>query len=99
MNSHQIERAAYIAAHALLTANTSAPELACPGARRSYTVDTIAGIIKGVFELHCEELDAFTDWWEDPIVISQPHLSPARQPARSEKILPIRADTAVQADL
>ncbi len=98
MNSHQIERAAYMAAHALLTANISAPELACPGARRSHAVDTIAGIIKNVFELHCEELNAFTDWWEDPIVIRNPHPPLATQPARWEKILPIRAETAVEAD-
>jgi hypothetical protein len=62
MNAHQTERAAYMAAHAIISANTSAPELACPGARRSHAVDVIASIIKDVLALHCGELDAFTDW-------------------------------------
>jgi hypothetical protein len=50
MDIHEIERAAYIAAHRILMANTDAPELACPGARRSRAVDTIAEIIKDVFD-------------------------------------------------
>ncbi len=57
MNAKQLERASYMAAHAILAANTSAPHLATPGARRSYTVDTIAEKIKSVFELHCSALD------------------------------------------
>jgi len=47
----EIERASYIAAHRVLAANTSAPELACAGARRSHAIDIIAGIIKDTFEL------------------------------------------------
>jgi hypothetical protein len=62
MNAKQLERAAYIA-HAVLSANTSAPHLATPGARRSYMIDVIADKIKGVFELHCSALDESTDWW------------------------------------
>lgn len=50
MNSRQIERAAYIAAHRLLTTDLSAPELACPGARRSAVLDNMASIIKDVYE-------------------------------------------------
>ncbi len=57
MNAKQLERASYMAAHAILAANTSAPHLATPGARRSYTVDTIAEKIRSVFELHCSALD------------------------------------------
>ena len=57
MNAKQLERASYMAAHAILAANTSAPHLATPGARRTYTVDTIAEKIRGVFELHCSALD------------------------------------------
>jgi hypothetical protein len=56
MDAHQLERAAYIAAHMILTVQDSAHELACPGARRSREVDLIAGVIKGVFELHLEAL-------------------------------------------
>ena len=57
MNAKQLERASYMAAHAILAANTSAPHLATPGARRTYTVDTIAEKIRSVFELHCWALD------------------------------------------
>ena|SRR5579862_8563926 len=63
MNIHQMERAAYIAAHRIMTANLSAPELACPGARRSAMVDNIADIIKGVYEAHSQRFDEATDWW------------------------------------
>jgi hypothetical protein len=84
MNAHQLEKAAYLAAHAILTANMTAPELACPGARRSHTIDTIAEIIKSVFELHCAELDGCADWKERPMV------------HRNEKILPFRAESAAQ---
>ncbi len=52
MNTRNTERAAYIAAHRILTADLSAPELACPGARWSRAVDAIAKIIQDVFE--CE---------------------------------------------
>jgi hypothetical protein len=50
MTAKGIERAAYIAAHRILEANTTATELVCPGARRSYTIDTIADIIREAFE-------------------------------------------------
>jgi hypothetical protein len=62
MNAKQLERASYMAAHAILSTNTSAPHLATPGARRSYMVDTIANKIKGIFELHCSALDESTEW-------------------------------------
>ncbi len=62
MNAKQLERASYMAAHAILSANTCAPYLATPGARRSYAVDTIAGKIKSVFELHCSALDETAEW-------------------------------------
>ncbi len=50
MVDRQIERAAYIAAHAITTADLVATHLVCPGARNTHKVDTIAGIIKNVFE-------------------------------------------------
>ncbi len=50
MNARQIERAAYIAAHRLMTMDCSAPQLACPGARRSAMLDNMANIIKSVYE-------------------------------------------------
>ena len=64
MNASQLERAAYMAAHAIMSANTGAPELACPGARRSHTIDAIAKVIKDIFEIHSVALDEATDWWE-----------------------------------
>lgn len=63
MNANQMERAAYIAAHRILTTDLTAPELACPGARRSAMVDNIAAIIKGVYEAHDQRFDEATDWW------------------------------------
>jgi hypothetical protein len=63
-NAKELERAAYIAAHRILMANTSAPELACPGGRRSRAVDTIAAIIKDVFELHDAGLHECADRWQ-----------------------------------
>lgn len=62
MNAKQLERASYMAAHAILSANTTAPYLATPGARRSYAVDTIAENIQRIFELHCSALDEADDW-------------------------------------
>jgi len=62
MNAKQLERASYMAAHAILSANISAPYLATPGARRTYTVDTIAEKIRNVFELHCSALDEAENW-------------------------------------
>jgi hypothetical protein len=52
MNAKEIERAAYLAAHRILTADTSSAEFACAGARRTHTVDAIAAIIQDVFEMH-----------------------------------------------
>jgi len=62
MNAKQLERASYLAAHAVLSANVSAPHLATPGARRSYIIDTIANKIRNVFELHCSALDDSSHW-------------------------------------
>jgi len=62
MNAKQLERASYLAAHAVLSADVSAPHLATPGARRSYIVDAIANKIRSVFELHCSALDDSFDW-------------------------------------
>jgi hypothetical protein len=97
MDPRQIERAAYLAAHAVLAANTSAPELACPGARRSHAVDTIADAIKRVFEAHSDEMDELTDWWQRSLVTRRPHLTPALRPARSGEILQMTAETAAMA--
>ncbi len=65
MNANQMERAAYMAAHRLLTTDLSAPELACPGARRSAIVDNMAKVIIGVFEAHSMRFDETTDWWPE----------------------------------
>jgi hypothetical protein len=62
MNAKQLERASYMAAHAILSTNTTAPHLATPGARRTYMVDIIADKIKGVFELHCSALAESAEW-------------------------------------
>jgi hypothetical protein len=62
MNAKQLERASYLAAHAVLSANISAPHLATPGARRSYMVDAIANRIRSVFELHCAAFDEPGEW-------------------------------------
>jgi hypothetical protein len=72
MNAKQLERASYMAAHAILASNTSAPELACPGARRSHAVDVIAETIRSVFELHCSALDESTDWYASVATIRRP---------------------------
>src|SRR5258707_2899176 len=58
---HQ-EGASYRAAHAVLSADVSAPHLETPGARRSYTVDAIANKIRSVFELHCSAFDDSSSW-------------------------------------
>lgn len=44
-----IERAAYRATHLILATDLGTP-LACPGARRSHTVDTIAQIIRDTYQ-------------------------------------------------
>jgi hypothetical protein len=62
MNAKQLERASYLAAHAVLSADVSASHLVTPGARRSYTVDAIANKIRSVFELHCSAFDDSSDW-------------------------------------
>jgi len=82
MNAKQLERASYMAAHAILASNTSAPELACPGARRSHAIDVIADTIRSVFELHCSALDESTDWWASVATIrKQP--GAVREPAET----------------
>jgi hypothetical protein len=63
MDPKQLERASYMAAHAILSANTGAPHLATPGARRSHMIDTIAQTIQNVFELHCSVLDESASTW------------------------------------
>jgi hypothetical protein len=68
MNAKQLERASYLAAHAVLSANTTAPHLATPGARRSYTIDVIAKQIRRVFELHCSAFDESTAW-QSPMIL------------------------------
>jgi hypothetical protein len=60
MTARGIERAAYIAAHRILAANTTAAELVCPGAKRSHAVDSIADIIREVFELHNQNPEEMT---------------------------------------
>jgi hypothetical protein len=92
LNADDIERAAYIAAHAILTTNLQAPELACPGARRSYTVDAIAEVIKGVFALDYEGPDASLVWSEAQRAAS----ARRRRPSQGQKILHAHADTAVR---
>src|SRR5207249_860730 len=52
MNANQMGRAAYIAAHKILTTNLDSPEKACPGMRRSIAVDRVAEIIMDVFGAH-----------------------------------------------
>ncbi len=79
MNAKQLERASYLAAHAILATNTSAPHLATPGARRTYTVDVIAQKIRNVFELHCSALDEATEWVVD---------IPTRGQTRQSKVRP-----------
>ncbi len=49
MDRSDIERAAYIAAHAIDAADKSAPTLACKGARQTHKIDVIANIIINVF--------------------------------------------------
>ena len=61
MTAKGIERAAYIAAHRILEANTTAAELACPGAKRSHAVDAVADIIREVFELHNQRPEETTN--------------------------------------
>src|SRR5579864_6907965 len=75
MNAKQLERASYLAAHAILSANVSAPHLATPGARRSYMIDSIADQIKSIFELHCSALDESSDWWADAPTIRKDGLT------------------------
>lgn len=71
MNAKQLERASYLAAHAVLSADIRAPHLVTPGARRSYAVDAIANRIRNVFELHCSALDESSDR-EAPKASEQP---------------------------
>lgn len=52
MDAKQLDRAAYIAAHAINVANLNAPQLATPGARQTHKIDAMADIIRGVFQAH-----------------------------------------------
>lgn len=84
MNAHQMERAAYMAAHRIMTTDLTAPELACPGARRSAILDNMARIIKSVYEAHSARFDETTDWWpseipEVPERAEQLRLAPVRK--------------------
>ncbi len=80
MNAHQMERAAYIAAHRIMTTDLTAPELACPGARRSAVLDNMARIIKSVYEAHSQRFDETTDWWPSEI---------ADVPERTDTLRPV----------
>lgn len=51
MNPNQLHRLAYVAAHALMSTDTSHPKYACEGTRRSKAVDTIADTIIRVFQM------------------------------------------------
>jgi hypothetical protein len=97
MNTGPFERAAYVAAHAILAANLNAPELVCPGARHSYAVDTIANIIKDAFGLDP------SDGIERPLMIDwacldrmQATTSMQDRVEMSQKNLHIPADAALQ---
>lgn len=48
------ERAAYLAANQILSADLESPQYACPGKRRSVRLERIAGIIMGVLEVNRE---------------------------------------------
>ena len=72
MNAKQLERASYLAAHAILSANTGAPHLATPGARRSHTIDVLAATIKSIFELHCSALDEAGEWRDQLVTAPRP---------------------------
>ena len=87
MDAKEIERAAYVAAHRVLAADTSAHELACPGARKSRAVDTIAGIIREVVELHNAACGDSTKWLE---ATPRPHLVDRRRTGVIRE-LPLRA--------
>ncbi len=87
MNAHQMERAAYIAAHRLMTTDLTAPELACPGARRSAMLDNMARIIKSVYEAHSARFDETTDWWPTEI----PEMPERAEPRRAT---PVRKNCA-----
>lgn len=62
MSHSTIERAAYLAAHRIMQADLSSPQFACPGTRRSKTIDAIAGIIKGVMEAGSEDEQRLRSW-------------------------------------
>jgi hypothetical protein len=91
VNTKEIERAAYVAAHRVLAADTSAHELACPGARKSRAIDTIAGIIRETFELHNVAYGDSTKWLE-ATPESRPHLVDRRRTGVLRD-LPLRASS------
>jgi hypothetical protein len=81
LNPNQIERAAYIAAHRIMTEDLASPELACPGARRSAHLDAIAKIIKSVFEVHSERFDETTYWWPSRTAAQRARNEPTSEPS------------------
>lgn len=89
MTAKGIERAAYIAAHRILEADKTAAELVCPGAKRSHAVDTIADIIREVFELHNQSPEETTNLLERKLEFG-PHLVNHRRTGIVLE-LPIRA--------
>jgi len=79
MGKKEIERAAYLAAYRILTADTSSPELACASARRTRAIDTIAGIIRDTFEAHSTVAEAplRNDRVAEPRIVPEPRVAAA----------------------
>jgi len=90
MNAHQMERAAYMAAHRIMTTDLTAPELACPGARRSAILDNMARIIKSVYEAHSARFDETTDWWPSEI----PEIPERPDRIEPRRLTPVRKNCA-----
>ena len=57
MTTNQVERAAYLAAHLILNADLSSANLACPGAKRSHAIDSVADIIKAAFAFQSDAVE------------------------------------------
>jgi len=92
MKADDIERAAYIAAHAIMAANLNAPELACPGARRTFAVDAIAELIKGIFAMDHSGSEPALVWRERPREIS----ASTSWSAQERKVIRVRTDRAAR---
>lgn len=65
MNDKQIDRIAFICAYRVLTSDVSTSEYATPGRRRTYTMDSVAKIIRGVIEAHSTENEGRTTFSEE----------------------------------